>query len=102
MKVVIEKSKLIHSTLPRKIFINKNVIFEEKRTAKAFNNFFINIGPNLADDIPTSRRFFESYVQKTNETIKDEPITINELKDNFCSLKINGSAGMTKLALRIH
>ena len=45
MKKVIGKSKLIHSTLPRKIGINKNVIFEEKRTANAFNNFFINIGP---------------------------------------------------------
>ena len=27
MKEVIKKSKLIHSTLPRKIAINKNVIF---------------------------------------------------------------------------
>ena len=25
-------------------------------------------------------RSFESYVQNTNETIKEEPITINELK----------------------
>ena len=83
MKDVLGKSKLIHSTLPRKIIINKNVIFEEKHTANTFNNFFINIGPKLADDIPTATRSFESYVQNTNETIKEEPITINELKDAF-------------------
>ena len=83
MKEVIGKSKLIHSTLPCKIIINKKVIFEEKHITNAFNNFFINIGPKLADDIPTATRFFESYVQNTNEIIKEEPITINELKDAF-------------------
>ena len=61
--------------------VNKNIIFEEKDIANAFNNFFINVGPKLADDIPTATRSFESYVQNTNETIKEEPITINELKD---------------------
>ena len=73
MKEVIGKSKLTHSTLPRKIFINKNVIFEEKHIANAFNNVLINIGPKLADDIPRG----------TNETLKEEPITINELKNAF-------------------
>ena len=83
MKEVIGKSKLIHSTLPRKIIINKNVIFEEKRIANAFNSFFINIVPKLADDIPTATRSFESYVQKTTEIIKNEPNTINEIKDAY-------------------
>ena len=64
MKEVIGKSKHIHSNLLRKIVINKNVVFEEKRIASAFNNFFINIGPKLADDIPTAARSFERYVQK--------------------------------------
>ena len=83
MKEVIGKSKLIHSTLPRKIIINKNVIFEEKHIANAFNNFFINIGPKLADDIPTATRSFESYVQNTNQTITEKSVTINQLKSAF-------------------
>ena len=58
MKEVIRKSKLVHSTLPRKIAINKNVIFEEKYIANAFNNFFIKIGPKLAYDIPTATKIF--------------------------------------------
>ena len=83
MKEVIGKSKLIHSILPRKIVINKNVIFDEKHIGHAFNNVFISITAKLADDVPTATRSFESYVQNTNETIKEEPITINELKDAF-------------------
>ena len=82
---MIGKSKLIHSILPRNIVINKDVISEEKYIANAFNNFFFNIGPKLADDIPTATKSFENYVQNTNE--KEEPITINELKDSFFSSK---------------
>ena len=46
MKEVIGKSKLIPSTLPHKIVINKNVIFEEKRIASAFNNFSLTLVQN--------------------------------------------------------
>ena len=101
MKEVIGKSKFIHPTLPRKIIINKNVIFDEKHIASAFNNFFINIGPKLVDHIPTATRSFESYVQNTNETLKEEPITINELKDAFFSFKINKSAGYDEISLNV-
>ena len=45
MKEMTGKSKLIHSPLPRKIVINKHVIFDEKYIANAFDNFFHNIGP---------------------------------------------------------
>ena len=61
MKEVIGKFKFIHSTLPRKIVINENVIFKEKHITNVFNNFFINIGPKLTDDIPTATRSFGSY-----------------------------------------
>ena len=58
IKEVIGKSKLIHSTLPRKTVINKDVILEEQQIANAFNNFVINIGPKLADDMPKATRSF--------------------------------------------
>ena len=46
MNEIIGKSKLIHSTLPRKIIINKNVIFEKKYIANAFNNFSLTMFQN--------------------------------------------------------
>ena len=61
MKEVFGKSKLIYSTLPSKI------------------------GPNLADDIPTAARSFESYFQKTNEAIEDELIPTNDAFASFLS-----------------
>ena len=64
MKEVIGKSKLIHSNLPHKTVIYKNVIFEEKWIANAFNNVFINIGLNGADDIPTATRFLKAKSKK--------------------------------------
>ena len=60
MKEVIGKSKLIHSTLPRKVVIIKIYIIVGKKTANKFNNLFINIGPNLPDDIPTATRLLIS------------------------------------------
>ena len=67
----------------------------------AFNNFFINIGPKLADDIPTGTRSFESYVEKSNETIKNEPITIDELKDAFFPLKIDKISGYDEISFNV-
>ena len=58
MKEVIGKSKPIHLTLPCKIIINKNVIFEENHIANAFNNFFINIGPKLAYATSAATKIF--------------------------------------------
>ena len=58
IKEVIGKSKLIHSTLLRKTVINKDVILEEQQIANAVNNFVINIGPKLADDMQKATRSF--------------------------------------------
>ena len=76
----------------RAIVIEKNVISDEKQTANSFNNFFINVGPKLANDIATATKSCQSYFQKTNETLKGEPITINELRDAFFPPKINKDA----------
>ena len=61
------ESKVICYTLTYKVVINKNGIFVEKGIVSPFNNFFINIYPKLADDIPTAVKSLESYFQKTNE-----------------------------------
>ena len=82
MKEMIRKCKLFQSILLRKML---SLSKSELKTHSTI--FFINIGPKLVDDIPTATRSFESYVRKANETINDEVITINELKDAFFPLK---------------
>ena len=64
-------------------------------------NFSLILVLDVADDSPTTTRSVESYAQKTNETTKDEPITINELKDAFFSLEINKSAGYDEISFNV-
>ena len=93
MKEMIRKCKLFQSILLRKML---SLSKSELQTHSTI--FFINIGPKLVDDIPTATRSFESYVRKANETINDELITINELKDAFFPLKKTEALSMTKLS----
>ena len=77
MKKAIGKSNVINSNLPRRAIVISAEIFEEKQIANEFHNFFINIGPKLANDIVGAVRSFESCVQKANKTIATDPISNN-------------------------
>ena len=52
MKDLIWKSKIDISSFPSKIVIDKTDIVAETEIANEFNNFFIIIGPKLAQKIP--------------------------------------------------
>ena len=53
--------------------------------------FFTNIRTNWANKIPNPSRPFDSYITKVNTSMESQPLSINELKDAFFSLKINKS-----------
>ena len=66
---------------------DKNVIADQ------FNNFFINIGPNLASKIPKSSKTYKDFLPPTNlNSIYLEPVTEVEIKKITKSLK-NGAPG---------
>ena len=56
--------------------------------ADAFNDFFTNIVQKLASQIPKSSKTFETYINKVNVIMGSKPLSINELKAAFFSLKI--------------
>ena len=93
MKELIGKVKIKKSSLPFKIVIDKTDILGGKNIANEFNNFFTDIGLKLAKKIPESSQPFESYMKKVNSEMENKPLSINELKDAFFSLKINKSTG---------
>ena len=93
MKELIGKVKIKKSSLPFKIVIDKTDILGEKNIANEFNNFFTDIGLKLAKKIPESSQPFESYMKKVNSEMENKPLSINELKDAFFSLKINKITG---------
>ena len=56
--------------------------------AEIFNNFFVNIGPNLARDIPTSNIEFHSFLRQAQDhTMFFSPVTTYELTDIVNNMK---------------
>ena len=101
MKELIGKVKIKKSSLPFKIVIDKTEILGEKNIAYEFNNFFTDIGLKLAKKIPESSQPFESYMKKVNSEMENKPLSINELKDAFFSLKINKSTGHDDISYNV-
>ena len=46
----------------RKLTINKMDVYDKPEIANALNDFFRNIGQNLASQIPESSKAFETYI----------------------------------------
>ena len=93
MKEILGKCTSKFSTLLTKITVNKTDIFDIKKIADEFNKFFTNIGTDLANKIPNASKRFDFYITKVNTSMESQPLSINELKDAFFSLKINKSPG---------
>ena len=69
--------------------------------ANEFNNFFRNIGAELAKNIPNASRPFESYIKKVDTTIPTDSLTINGVKESFFSLEINKSPGYDEINFNV-
>ena len=93
MKELLGKCNTKSSTLPTKITVNKTDIFDAEKIADEFNKFFTNIGTDLANKIPNASKPLDSYITKANSSMESQPLSINELKDAFFSLKINKYPG---------
>ena len=93
MKEILGKCNTKPSTLRTKITVNKTDIFDAAKIADEFNKFFTNIGTDLANKIPNASKPFDSYIPKANTSMESQPLSINEPKDAFFSLKITKSPG---------
>ena len=101
MKEITGKAKTASNSLPKMIKTESDYVFQEKTIAQEFNNFFINIGPNLADKITNSNSKFEDYLKKSDQTINNDIITLKEFEDAFKSLKKNKAAGIDDITSNI-
>ena len=101
MKDIIGKSKIKSTNLPRKLAIKKVDVYNKPEIADAFNDFFTNIGQKLASQITKSSKTFETYMNKVNVIMDSKPLSINELKDAFFSLKINKISGVDDVRFHI-
>ena len=58
-----------------------------------FNSCFTNIGKNLASKISNASTPFEYFVNKSDFVMETKPLSMNQLKEAFYSLKSNKSPG---------
>ena len=66
--------------------INKKEIFDKNCIANSFNDYFVNIGSNLAAKIPSSEKHFSDYLQQTNKILVNEELTMEEFESAFNSI----------------
>lgn len=77
---VLNKSK-INKSFPSYFNINGNKIYNVKNIATYFNNFFINVGPNLANEINTNGKLpFSQYLNLLNVNTRFQFKAINEIQ----------------------
>ena len=101
MKEIIGKSKVFHQNLPNNLRLNKTSITDIKIIVDKFNEFFINIGSNLAAKIPPSKMNFDSYLPHVCTTFADKSVTEEELKRAFFSLKPNKNPGYDNINVNV-
>ena len=93
MKEILGKCTTKSLTIRTKITVSNTDIFDTKKIADEFNKFFTNIETDLENKIPNASKRFDFYITKVNTSMESQPLSINELKDAFFSLKINKSLG---------
>ena len=71
MKEIIGKKKRNNKTLPKHLIVYKIEIGDAKSIAKKFNEFFVKIGPDLANKIPQRDLTFKSNLPTVNATLKE-------------------------------
>ena len=88
MKELIGKIRNTESSLPKTFFIEKNkYITEMKDIAEEFNDFFTNVGPNLAKKVPYSSNSFNSFLNQTHSIMEKKLANNKRVKGGFILIK---------------
>ena len=85
IKVLINKQRSI--SLQKKFKFGDEIITNSQQICEKFNDFFINIGPNLNKDIPCQNKLAVDYVEKIPESIFLNPVDENEVEAMINNLK---------------
>ena len=103
IKDIINKNKNpVHRTKFK--LSNGSITTDKMSVSELFNDYFINIGPNLAKSIPHVKRMPMSYLgDALQETIFLELVTCEEINSIVCNLKNNatGSDDISAIYLKM-
>jgi hypothetical protein len=95
IKEVVGNKQVNKNTIPKRLQTEMNKdVFDKNEIANMFNNFFINIGKNLAESITPGNKSFKSFLKKAHSVMDESEISSNELRTALNFLKINKSPGL--------
>ena len=94
---MIGKGKIVNKSLPKHLILNNRNIFDQKTIANSFNEYFVNVGPKLACEIPQSQRSFEMYLKESDSSFEEVTLTDEEIKAPFFHLKGGKSPGFDEI-----
>ena len=100
LKEVINKKK--RSTVSSKFIVKNSVITDKKSVTNGFNTFFTNIGPTLANKIPSTNLSATNYIRqgRLKDSIFLNPTSEEEIR-NIIKLLKNDSSGWDKISAKI-
>ena len=82
------------SDIPETFISNEKIISGSLEIAEGFNNFFVNIGPKLASEIPKSKKHFSDYLgNPCNENFVFANMNHNIINEALSKLKNKNSCG---------
>ena len=92
MKEIIGNKRVTNAPLPNFITLKNREIFDKKEIAETFNNYFVNIGPNLVTSIPENKMTFQNYIHYDGPCLSTINLMDLELENAFASLKTKKSS----------
>ena len=89
-------------TIVNELKLGENSLTNPRDIAEGFNEYFSNIGPNLASQINTQNFNFETYVKNIeSEFAAFQPVTVNHVNQLLTGLSSNKATGVDKISCKI-
>ena len=102
LKDVIGKTKINEHRLPKKIALENKEKANQKTIAETFNEFYVNVGPNLTSKISKNNNDYKSYLPDITALFDEQDLTEQELKEAVASLKPNKSLGCESIHVNVN
>jgi len=99
IKEIMNKNQNVKGT-PKYFLLRGFQISDHKSIANEFNNFFVNIGPNLASNITTvQNKTFKDYLRpRSSKEFKFQRVNVNQVKKGIDDLKSKTSSGIDNIS----
>ena len=94
-------AKSTKGSFPKRMIIDAQEIFDQRKIANCFSKFFVDIGPELASMIPKSQRKFDQYLNPHQTLMGEANLTDDEIKEALRSLKPSKSPGYDNISSNV-